>query len=277
MAVGRLVGRTAVVTGGGGGIGATTARALAREGAAVAVLDVEQEGAGGTAASIRESGGRAFAETCDVSDPDQIEAAFARVEAELGVPDVLFANAGIVGPETTAPETPIEEFDRCVAVNLRGPFACAAEFIRRLRAAGQPGSIVNTASMNAVFAEPGFPVYCATKGAIAALTRALALDHGHEGIRVNCICPGYVETPMTRPLFEAGGPAGADFTAGLNPLGRVAQPEEIAELVVFLSSADAAYITGASMFVDGGMSIGARVLPELDSQPSERTEKENHR
>jgi NAD(P)-dependent dehydrogenase (short-subunit alcohol dehydrogenase family) len=258
----KLDGRTAVVTGGGGGIGSATARAFAREGAAVAVADVKEAEAEETAAALRKAGARALGLACDVSDPAQVSAAFERVAAELDVPDVLFNNAGIVGPEATAPDTPIEEFDRCVAVNLRGTFVCAAEFVRRLRAAGRPGTIVNTASMNAVFAEPGFPAYVATKGGVAALTRALALDHAREGIRVNCICPGYVETPMTRPLFEAGGEGGADVTAGLNPVGRVAQPEEIAEVVVFLCSEGASFMAGASVTVDGGMSVGARVLPE---------------
>lgn len=258
-----LSGRTAVVTGGAGGIGAATALVLAREGAAVAVLDLDEAGARATAERVEAAGGRAFGHGCDVSDPDQVRAAFDRAEAELGLPDVLFNNAGIVGPEATAPDTPLAELDRCLAVNLRAPFVCAAECIRRLRSAGCPGAIVNTASVNAVFAEPGFPAYVATKGGVAALTRALALDHAGEGIRVNCVCPGYVETPMTKPLFEAGA-AGVAATAAMHAIGRVAQPEEIAEVVAFLCSDAASFMVGASVMVDGGMSIGAQVLPEPD-------------
>jgi NAD(P)-dependent dehydrogenase (short-subunit alcohol dehydrogenase family) len=257
-----LDGRTALVTGGGGGIGAATAKALAAAGAAVAVLDLDRESAEASAAAIDAAGGRALAHACDVTDSEQVGAAFDRAAAELGPPDILFNNAGIAGPEATAPDTPLEEFDRCVAVNLRAPFICAAELIRRLRAAGQPGAIVNTASMNAVFAEPLFPAYVATKGAIAALTRALALDHAREGIRVNCICPGYVETPMTKPLFAAGGEAGIEFAAQMHAIGRVAQPEEIAAVVVFLCGDGASFLAGASVMVDGGASIGAQVLPE---------------
>lgn len=258
----RLVDRTAVVTGGGGGIGAATSRALAREGAAVAVVDLRVQEAEVTAEAVRRDGGVALACACDVSDPDQVRAVFERVTAELGVPDILFNNAGIAGPEASAPDTPIEEFDRCVAVNLRGPFICASECIRRLRAAGKPGTIVNTASVNAVFAEPEFPAYVATKGAVAALTRALALDHAREGIRVNCVCPGYVETGMTKPQFEVGGDEGVDVAARMHAVGRVAQPEEIAEVVAFLCSDAASFVVGASVMIDGGMSIGARVLPQ---------------
>jgi NAD(P)-dependent dehydrogenase (short-subunit alcohol dehydrogenase family) len=257
-----LADRIAVVTGGGGGIGAASSRALARAGAAVAVLDLSKPDAEASADTVREEGGRAIALACDVSDPDQVGQAFAVVGERLGLPDILFNNAGVVGPEATAPDTPIAEFDRCIAVNLRAAFICSGELIRGLRAAGRPGAIVNTASVNAVFAEPGFPAYVASKGGIAALTRALALDHAAEGIRVNCVCPGYVETPMTRSLFEVGGEGGIGAVARMHAVNRVAQPEEIAEVVVFLCSDAASFVVGASVMVDGGMSIGARVLPE---------------
>jgi NAD(P)-dependent dehydrogenase (short-subunit alcohol dehydrogenase family) len=257
-----LANRIAVVTGGGGGIGAASSKALARAGAALAVLDLHEADAEASAVAVRKEGGNALALACDVSDPDQVGEAFAVVGERLGLPDILFNNAGVAGPEKTAPDTPIEEFDRCIAVNLRAVFICAAELIRGLRAAGRPGAIVNTASVNAIFAEPSFPAYVAGKGGVAALTRALALDHAAEGIRVNCICPGYVETPMTRPLFEIGGEAGIDAVARMHAVNRVAQPEEIAEVVAFLCSDAASFVVGASVMVDGGMSIGARVLPE---------------
>jgi NAD(P)-dependent dehydrogenase (short-subunit alcohol dehydrogenase family) len=259
-----LAGRIAVVTGGAGGIGSATARVLAGAGAAVAVLDVDAGRAETVAAEIVAGDGRAAGYGCDVSDAGDVERAFDRVAAELGPPDILFNNAGIVGPEATAPDTALEEFDRCVAVNLRGVFVCSAELIRRLRAARRPGAIVNTASVNAVFAEPGFPAYVATKGAVAALTRAMALDHAREGIRINCVCPGYVETPMTRPLMEASGNE-ATLTAEMHAIGRIAQPEEIAQVVRFLCSDAASFVVGASVMADGGMSIGARVLPGGDA------------
>jgi NAD(P)-dependent dehydrogenase (short-subunit alcohol dehydrogenase family) len=262
--MGPLVDRTAVVTGGGGGIGAATAAAMARAGASVAVLDVSYELAQATAASIQTEGGRALAAACDVTSAEQVAAAFDMTAERFGVPNALFNNAGIAGPETSAPDTALDEFDRCVAVNLRGVFVCAAEFIRRLRSSNRPGTIVNTASVNAFYAEPQFPTYVATKGAVSALTRALALDHASEGIRVNCVCPGYVATPMTKPLFEVGGDAGADAVGKMHALGRIAQPREIADVVVFLCSDSASFIVGASVMVDGGMSIGTQVLPVAD-------------
>ncbi len=257
--------RTAVVTGGGSGIGAATASALARDGAAVAVLDLDERAATAVAARIVANAGRALALACDVSEPDQVHAAFERVTAELGAPDVLFNNAGISGPEATVADTPIADFDRCVAVNLRGVFICAGELVRRLRAAGRPGVIVNTASVNAVFAEPQFPAYVATKGAVAALTRAMALDHAREGIRVNCICPGYVDTPLTTPLVEVGDGSALETMANMHAVGRIAQPEEIADVVAFLCSDAASFVVGASVMVDGGLSIGTRILPAHDA------------
>lgn len=254
--------RIAAVTGGGGGIGAATASALARDGDAVAILDLEEDAAERSAEAVRKDGGTAIAVGCDVTDPAAVAGAFARIEAELGLPGVLVNNAGVAGPEATVPDTAIEDFDRCVAVNLRAVFICAGEFIRRLRAAGRPGAMVNIASVNAVFAEPLFATYNATKGAVTALTRSLALDHAREGIRVNCVCPGYVQTPMTQPLFDVGGAAGVETVARMHAVGRVAQPEEIAAVVAFLCSERASFMAGAAVMVDGGMSIGSQVLPE---------------
>lgn len=253
--MGELTGRIAVITGAGGGIGSATAMAFAREGAAVAALDIDLAQATATAASVRDAGGTGLALACDVSDADAVQESFSRARRELGLPDVLFNNAGIVGPAGTADEAPIEEFDRCLAVNLRAMFLCAAEFIRGLREEGKTGSIVNTASVNAVFAEPGYAAYIASKGGVAALTRALALHHIGDGIRVNCVCPGYVDTPMGHPP----GTTESDMRAitGWHPIGRIARPEEIAEVVSFLSSDRASFMVGASVLVDGGMSIGA--------------------
>jgi NAD(P)-dependent dehydrogenase (short-subunit alcohol dehydrogenase family) len=122
--------------------------------------------------------------------------------------------------------------------------------------------MVNIASVNAFFAEPLFATYNATKGAVTALTRSLALDHAREGIRVNCVCPGYVQTPMTQPLFDIGGAAGIATVAEMHAVGRVARPEEIASVVAFLCSDGASFMAGSTVVIDGGMSIGSQVLPQ---------------
>lgn len=257
---GRLAGRSALVTGAGGGIGLATAHAMAREGAGVAVVDIDGDLAAAAAAAIRAEGGRAVAVTCDVADPDQVGRAFAVATDAHGVPQALFNNAGIAGPMVSAPETPLDGWERTIAVNLTGVFLVAAEFIRRVRAAGLPGAMVNTSSIDAVYAEPYQAAYIASKGGVISLTRMMALDHGREGIRANCICPGHVLTPMTEPFYEPEG-ALAQVADG-HALGRIGRPDEIASTVVFLCSDESSFITGATIVVDGGMSIGGRLMPE---------------
>lgn len=258
----RLSGRSAVVTGGGGGLGAATAEAMAREGASVAILDINADLASQTAAGIVENGGKAIGVACDVSNPDQIRAAFDAATDRHGVPTALFNNAGITGPLGVAPDIPVEEAEQCIAVNFTGIFLVAAEFLRRVRGAGiAPATIVSTSSIDAVFTEPESVIYSATKGAVISMTRTMALDHAREGIRINCICPGHVLTPMTKPFYDAS-PGALEQAERMHALGRIGRPEEIASVVVFLSCEESSFITGIALIIDGGMSLGAQIVPD---------------
>jgi meso-butanediol dehydrogenase / (S,S)-butanediol dehydrogenase / diacetyl reductase len=257
---GRLKGKSAIVTGGGGGLGEAGAIAMAREGAAVAVLDLDGEIAASTAAKIVAEGGRAIGLQCDVTRPDAVEAAFDAAAAEFGLADVLFNNAGITGPMVKAPETSIEDWNACVAVNFTGVFIVAREFLRRVLPAGAPGAIVNTASIDGIFAEEGGPAYIATKGAVIALSRALALDHAEQGIRVNALCPGHVLSPMTAPIYE-GHDEYRKAVEKAHAMGRIGTPEEIAQVVVFLASDESSFVTGHPLIADGGFSVGWRFRP----------------
>ncbi len=258
----RYRGRTAIVTGGGSGIGAAIARRLAGEGAAVAVVDVHDARARAVAGEIERAGGRADAFACDVSDPAGAPALFTSVEEALGPVDALFNNAGIavVGD---AVEHSTEDFRRVMAVNVDAVWFLSREFVTRCRALERTGAIVNTASVNAWFVEPRYAAYCASKGAVVALTKAMALDHAGEGIRINCICPGWTETSMTTPVFDAHpDPELARREAGAtHALGRIAGSDEIAAAAVFLASDDASFFCGSAVVVDGGMTLGAAVGP----------------
>lgn len=259
----RLTGRSAVVTGGGGGLGGATAIAMAREGAAVAILDINGDLASGTADRIVQAGGRAIGVECDVSDPDQVRRAFDVATDRHGVPTALFNNAGISGPLKPVPDIPVEEFDHCVAVNFRGVFLVAAEFLRRARAAKLEAAMVSTSSIDAVFTEPESAVYSATKGAVISMTRTMALDHAREGIRINCVCPGHVLSPMTKPFYDAQ-PGALEQAERMHALGRIGRPDEIANAVVFLCSDESSFVTGTALIIDGGMSLGAQIVPVYD-------------
>lgn len=257
----RVAGKVAMVTGAGSGIGRATAQLLAREGASVCVCDVDGDRASTVSSELAEEGLAAVGIACDVAMSSTVDSAFTVAEERFGPIDILHNNAGIALPKD-GPSTTVEEWHRTLAVNLTGVWNGCRAFISRARSSGRGGVIVNTASVNAFFVEPEFAAYCATKGGVLGLTRALALDHAAHGIRVNCICPGYVETSMTSPFFEssANPQASRRIAAEAHALGRIAQPEELAQAVLFLASDDGSFVTGAAMVVDGGMSIGHRIV-----------------
>lgn len=247
----RLEGKRAIVTGAGSGIGAATALRLAREGANVVLLDLRQEGADATAAAIGKAvgPGRTAVETADVSDWESISAAFDRIAQDNPRLDILVNNAGmgVVGP---TPELPLEDWRLVMGVVLDGPFHCCKLAIPMMRKAGG-GAIVNVASIAGQFGEYSLSAYGAAKGGVLNFTRSLALDHIKEGIRVNAICPGMVETPAAS-FLKNNEELWSRITTMI-PAGRAAQPEEIASVIAFLASDDASAMVGAAVVVDNGL------------------------
>ncbi len=248
----RLAGKRAIVTGGAGGIGRATAAAFAAEGASVAVLDLDGTGAQAVAESIIASGGTAIALSVDVSDEAAVASAVAAVVAQFGGLDVVFNNAGIAR-RTTAVETALADWELSFAVNVRSIFLMCKYAIPHLEAAGG-GSIVNTGSGWGLKGGARALPYCASKGAVVNMTRALAIDHGPANIRVNSINPGDTDTGMLRSEAAQIGWTEDAFLADAadRPLRRMARPEEIAAAVVFLASDEASFVTGSAPVVDGG-------------------------
>jgi 2-keto-3-deoxy-L-fuconate dehydrogenase len=236
----RFAGKRAFVTGAGSGIGAEVAGLLAREGARVTLADVVLAPA---EARALELGSGARAVELDVRSEEQ-------VAAVVGDVDVLVNVAG-VGSTTNAPETSLETWEDVFAVNARGTFLCCKHAIPGMVTRGG-GSIVNIASVAALVGLRNRAAYCASKGAVVALTRALAVDHVSDGVRVNAVCPGTVDSPWVRRLVEEAGESLAALRSR-QPLGRLGRPEEIAEAVAYLASDAAAFVTGSVLVVDGGL------------------------
>jgi NAD(P)-dependent dehydrogenase (short-subunit alcohol dehydrogenase family) len=256
----KMSGKTAVMTGAGSGIGRACAVEFAAAGANVVVVDINENSAIQTVKQIETSGGRAHAVRTDVSDPDSVQQLVQKVIETFSRVDVVLNNAAIQVNKAIE-DTTFEEWNREMAVNLGGIFLSSKFFLPHLRKT--KGCIINMASVNGFFVEPMCAGYCATKGGIIALTKAMAIDHGKEGIRVNCICPGYIDAGLASAYFEAQpDPAAARDAAGkLHALGRIGKPEEIGRTAIFLASDDASFITGSSMVVDGGFGSG---LPPRD-------------
>ena len=251
----RLVGRTAVVTGAGSGIGLATVRRLASEGANVVCADIDER-AGKAAAA--EAGGL-FVQV-DVTDPEQVEALFKTAYDTYGSVDIAFNNAGISPPEDDSIlTTGLDAWKKVQEVNLTSVYLCCKAAIPYMQRQGK-GSIINTASFVAVMGAATSQIsYTASKGGVLAMTRELGVQFAREGIRVNALCPGPVDTPLLRELY-AKDPERAARRLVHIPFGRFAEPEEIAAAVAFLASDDSSFITAAEFLVDGGIS-GAYVTP----------------
>ncbi len=248
---GSLEGKTALVTGGGSGIGRAAALAFAREGAHVAIVDYVQEGANQTLNMIREIGeGRVF--KADVSKPDEIRRAVEQTVETYGRLDCAFNNAGIEG-NTAARTDPWDHdnWNRVIAINLTGVFLSMQYEVEQMLKRGG-GAIVNTSSIMGLVGAVGAFAYTAAKHGVAGLTKSAALLYAQKGIRVNAVCPGYIHTPMVERSVGIGSEFERHITKHLQPIGRLGRPEEIAEAVVWLCSPAASLVTGITMPVDGG-------------------------
>jgi NAD(P)-dependent dehydrogenase (short-subunit alcohol dehydrogenase family) len=254
--VARLRGKAAFITGGGTGIGRACAALFAREGARVAVAGRREEPLAAVAAEIVSAGGEALPVACDVTDEAQVAAAIAATVARFGQLDVVVNSAGavLVG---TAEETSAADFDRVVTANLRGTFLVSRAALPELRKAGG-GSIINLSSFLGLVGMRRRAAYCAAKGGVTLLTRAMALDHAREKIRVNCICPALVETEMMAAALASYPNPEAARRQRLEqiPLGRLGRPEDVAQMALFLAADESAWVTGAALPLDGGVTAG---------------------
>ena len=255
---GRIAGKVAIVTGGGSGIGRAVAIRFAAEGAAVAVADIVAGNAVAVAAEIGAEGGRAFGMGVDVTDPAQVRALVDRAVSEFGGIDVLMTAAGVLGFGSVV-ETEPDSWNRIIGVNLTGTYLCARAVIPWMVERGGGSIVTVSSSTGAHDAAPGTAAYVASKGGVAMLTKAMSVDHARQGIRANAIAPGPTDTPMLGSVMT---PEELRAFGEAMPVGRLAQPAELAAAALFLASDEASYVTGAVLAVDGGQT--AKVGMTLD-------------
>jgi NAD(P)-dependent dehydrogenase (short-subunit alcohol dehydrogenase family) len=253
----RLHNKIALITGAGDGIGRGIAIRFAAEGAKVGVLDINAAGCEETAAMIHKRGDGAIPLLCDIRDPEQVKQAVATMIEAYGVINVLVNNAAVM-PSGALHETSLENFERCVGVNLRGTYLVSREVIPIMLAQGG-GSIIHMSSVTGILGLPGIAIYSATKGALAALARAMSTDYAPHGIRVNAVSPGTIDSPMLHNFIAAQKPESQDRLRNefnkMHPVGRVGQIDEVASVFVFLASDESSFVTGANYTVDGGLSV----------------------
>ena len=249
---GVLNGKVALITGAASGIGRATALLFALEGASVAVVDVNETKGKAVAQKIVDKGGQAIFMHCDVTRASDCQSAVQQTVGQLGKLDILFNNAGIIRRASVV-ETSEEEWDQVMGVNVKSVFLLSKYAIPRMIEAGG-GVIINTASGWGLVGGRDAASYCASKGAVVLLTKAMALDHGAQNIRVNCICPGDTDTPMLRNEAKQLGKPEEEFLAesAQRPLQRIGRPEEIAQAALYLASDASSFVTGIALVVDGG-------------------------
>jgi NAD(P)-dependent dehydrogenase (short-subunit alcohol dehydrogenase family) len=248
---GHLGGKVALVTGGGSGIGRATALAFAREGAKVVVADVVVAGGAETVARIQQVGGEATFVKTDVSQATEVEALITATVAAYGRLDCAHNNAGVEGVEALTADYPEADWDRVISINLKGVWLCMKYELPQMQRQGA-GAIVNTASIAGLVGAHRMSAYVASKHAVAGLTKTAALEYAKAGIRVNAVCPGVIRTPMVERIFSRH-PRAETHMTGLEPIGRLGTPEEVAAAVVWLCSDAASFVTGHTLAVDGGV------------------------